>query len=432
MTAPRTTIDEIGAHQGRDVLLLGWMYNRRSSKKIHFLQLRDGTGAIQGVVVKNEVSEEVWERSGAATMESSVAVVGEVRADDRAPSGYELGVKDVQILNLAQDYPISKKEHGVDFLLDHRHLWIRSLRQRAILRVRAQVISAARGWLDGEGFTLVDSPIFTPNACEGTSTLFETEYFGDKAYLSQSGQLYNEATAMALGRVYCFGPTFRAEKSKTRRHLTEFWMLEPEMAFCDWEENMAIQERFLSAVVSRVVEKCRPDLTLLGREVEVLEKIQPPFPRISFREAATRLNEIGHKVDLNGDFGAEDETALSEQFDKPVMVHHFPAAVKAFYMKPDPGDSTLALCNDVLAPEGYGEIIGGGQRMDDLGMLEAALDKHELPHEPFQWYLDLRRYGSVPHSGFGIGVERTVAWLCKLPHVRETIPFPRTIYRCTP
>ncbi|MBI2942951.1 MAG: asparagine--tRNA ligase [Candidatus Wallbacteria bacterium] len=425
-------IKDLGAQVGNEVTLRGWMYNRRSSKTLHFLQLRDGTGVIQGVVVQAEVSPQTWKAAGDATMESSVAVTGIVREDKRAPTGVELSVRDVQLLHQAQEYPIQKKEHGIDYLLDLRHLWLRSTRQRAIMKVRATIIRACRDFLDQDGFTLIDAPIFTPNACEGTTTLFETEYFGSKAYLTQSGQLYMEAAAMALGRVYCFGPTFRAEKSKTRRHLTEFWMVEPEVAFNDWQDNMALQERFVSAMVGRVLAECGPDLKVLERDTSKLEKVAAPFPRISYTEAIERLQAAGRPVQWGDDFGAEDETLLSESFDRPLFVYQYPAAIKAFYMKPNPEDPRVALCNDLLAPEGYGEVIGAGQRMDDLEMLTAKIQEHGLPMKNFEWFLDLRRYGTVPHSGFGMGIERAVSWICGLQHVREAIPFPRTMYRNTP
>ncbi len=427
-----TLIKDLPSHIGEEISIAGWMYNRRSSKKLHFLQLRDGSGTVQGVVVKSEANEETWSAAGEATMESSVRIGGEVRKDERSPTGVELAVTSVEILALAQEYPISKKEHGIDFLLDNRHLWLRSRKQCAVLRVRARLIKACRDFLDDAGFTLVDAPIFTPNACEGTTSLFETDYFGSKAYLTQSGQLYMEAAAMALGRVYCFGPTFRAEKSKTRRHLTEFWMIEPEVAFNDWKDNMDLQERFMRAIVGRVLEECAEDLKVLERDLAPLEAISSPFPRITYTDAVATLKEKGQEIEWGDDFGAEHETVLSEVHGKPVFVHHYPAKVKAFYMKPDPDNEELALCNDLLAPEGYGEIIGAGQRMDDLDMLLAKIEEHGLPIEPFQWFLDLRRYGTVPHSGFGMGIERAVAWVCGLKHVRECIPFPRTMYRNTP
>jgi asparaginyl-tRNA synthetase len=428
----QTQIKDLPGHAGQEVIIRCWMYNKRSSKTLHFLQLRDGSGVVQGVVAQNEVSAAAWELAARLTMESAVAVTGLVREDKRSATGVELTVKELQLLQMAQEYPISKKEHGIDFLLDHRHLWLRSRRQRSILRIRAAIIRACRGFLDGEGFTLVDAPIFTPNACEGTTTLFETEYFGSKAYLTQSGQLYNEAAAMALGKVYCFGPTFRAEKSKTRRHLTEFWMIEPEMAFHDWQDNIAVQERFVSHVVRTVLAECEPDFQVLERDLEPLKKVEPPFPRLSYTQAVELLQKAGRDFKWGDDFGAEDETLISEQHDRPVFVFQYPAAIKAFYMKANPEDPRVVLCNDLLAPEGYGEIIGAGQREDSLEALQAKLAEHGLPQKNFEWYLDLRRYGTVTHSGFGMGIERMVSWLCKLEHVREAIPFPRTIYRNTP
>ncbi len=431
-SVPVVTIAAIGEYVGMRVEIRGWMYNKRSGKKIHFLQLRDGSGMIQGIVEKGVVEDRVWETAGELSMESSLHVRGTVVEDPRSPSGYEIRVDDLIPVQIAKDYPISKKEHGVEFLMDRRHLWLRSRRQWAALRVRATVIRAARDYLDSNGFLLVDAPIFTPNACEGTTTLFEVDYFGDKAYLSQSGQLYMEAAAMAHGKVYCFGPTFRAEKSKTRRHLTEFWMVEPEMAYCDWIRNMEVQEEFVCYIVSRVLEERRMELELLGRDLAPLEKVKPPFPRITYDEAVEILREEGFDFEWGHDFGGDEETALASRFDKPVFIHHFPMRMKAFYMKRDDSDPRYALCDDLLAPEGYGEIIGAGQREDDLDTLKSSIEAHGLPLEPFEWYLDLRRYGSVPHAGFGMGVERMVAWVCGLHHLRETIPFPRTIYRKSP
>jgi len=425
-------IDDIGRFEGRTVKLSGWLYNRRSSGKIHFLQLRDGTGIVQCVAGIKDVSTEVFELAGTLTQESSIIITGEVRKDDRAPGGYELTMKDLELVHLAQEYPISPKEHGVDFLMDHRHLWLRSKKQNAIMRVRAEIISAIRNYLDSNGFVMLDAPIFTPAACEGTTTLFETEYFDSKAYLSQSGQLYNEAGAMAFGKVYCFGPTFRAEKSKTRRHLTEFWMVEPEVAYLDLDGNMDLAEDFIVAIVSQVLEHRQKELEVLERDISKLECIKKPFPRISYTDAVDLLNKSGIKKEWGGDFGAEEETEISKHFDVPVMVHRYPSEVKAFYMKKDPGDERLSLCVDMLASEGYGEIIGGGQREDDYDTLRSAILKHGLPEEAFGWYLDLRRYGSVPHSGFGLGVERTVAWICGRHHIRECIPFPRLMTRLIP
>jgi asparaginyl-tRNA synthetase len=426
------TVETIAAHAGRTVTLRGWLAARRSSGKLHFLQLRDGTGTIQCVVVRNDVPPEAFAAADHLPQESALEVTGVPRADPRAPIGWELGVTDLRVISPSGEYPITPKEHGTAFLLDHRHLWIRSSRQHAILRVRAEVIRACREYLDGEGFVPFDAPILTPAACEGTTTLFPVEYFGDTAYLTQSGQLYAEAGALALGRVYCFGPTFRAEKSKTRRHLTEFWMVEPEMAFAGLDEDMDLAEDMLFHVVRRVRERRAAELTLLGRDLAPLARVEKPFPRIRYDEAIEILRGKGHPIEWGGDFGAEDETALSQEFDRPVMVHRYPAAVKAFYMKRDPADPRLALCVDVLAPEGYGEIVGGGQREDDAAALEERIRAHDLPLDAFGWYLDLRRFGSVPHAGFGMGIERCVAWLCGLHHVRETIPFPRMLERLRP
>jgi asparaginyl-tRNA synthetase len=429
----QTYIEDISRHAGEEVTIKGWLYNIRSSGKLMFPQIRDGSGIIQGVVFKKNVAEQVWEDFARLTQESSIVVTGMVRADERAPGGFELDVTGVEVLQVAEPYPVTPKEHGVEFLLDHRHLWIRSRLQHAILRVRAEVIRAVRDYFDSNGFILCDTPIFTPSACEGTTNLFEVDYLGDdKAYLTQSGQLYNEATAAAFGRVYTFGPTFRAEKSKTRRHLTEFWMVEPEVAFATLDDVMDLAEDFLVFVVGRVLENRRKELEVLERDVTKLEAIQKPFPRISYDEAARMLEEGGIDFEYGGDFGAPDETYISSQFDRPVMVHRYPAAVKAFYMKPDPEDPTKALGVDVLAPEGYGEVIGGGERSADLDFLREQIEKHELPEEAFDWYLDLRKYGTFPHGGFGMGIERCVAWICGIEHIREAIPFPRTIYRLKP
>ncbi len=425
-------IRDIGKHEGEEVTLRGWVYNKRSSGKIQFILIRDGSGIIQGVVFKGDVAPEMFALADELTQESSIIVTGKVRKDERAPSGYELSISDLKPVHKAVDYPISPKEHGVDFLMSNRHLWLRSSQQHAILSIRAEIIKACRDYLDEQGFVLVDAPILTPAACEGTTTLFETDYFGDKAYLSQSGQLYMEAAAMAFGRVYCFGPTFRAEKSKTRRHLMEFWMIEPEMAFADLDDDMRVQEEFVSYVVQRVLSERQRELEILERDTTKLKKVEPPFPRISYDEAVDILHKHGSEIEWGTDFGGGDETILAEQFEKPVFVHRYPAQCKAFYMKPDPERSEVALCADLLAPEGYGEIIGGGQRIDDLDLLEKRLTEHNLPAEAYQWYLDLRRYGSVPHSGFGMGIERSVAWICGLDHVRETIPFARMLYRIYP
>ena len=426
-------IEDIGRHVGETVTLKGWLHNRRSSGKIHFLILRDGSGFIQAVVSKAAVGDAVFRTLDHLSQETSLVVAGTVRADQRAPSGFEIDVTSVEVVAAAHDYPITPKEHGVDYLLDRRHLWIRSERQQAILRIRHEVIDAIRDFFNSRGFILTDTPIFTPAACEGTTTLFPVEYFEDqKAYLTQSGQLYLEANAMALGRVYSFGPTFRAEKSKTRRHLTEFWMVEPEVAFAGLPEVMDLAEDLVVSVVARVLDKRRRELSALERDVSKLEAVRKPFPRLSYDEAVSGLQAKGLPIQWGGDFGGPDETALSEDFDRPVMVHRFPSSIKAFYMKPDPERPELALGVDVLAPEGHGEIIGGGERLADLDLLLARIKEHDLPQEAFEWYVDLRRYGTVPHGGFGMGLERVVAWICKLDHVRETIPYPRMLYRLYP
>jgi asparaginyl-tRNA synthetase len=432
---PVVEIRNISEFAGQEVLIRGWLYNMRSSGKIVFPQIRDGSGIIQGVVMKSAVAPEVFERARSLTQESSIRVSGKVRADQRAPGGYELDVTEVEIVQLVpveNPYPITPKEHGVEFLMDHRHLWLRSARQRAILGVRHEIIKACRDYFDDRGFTLVDTPIFTPAACEGTTTLFEVGYFDDKAYLTQSGQLYNEAAAAAVGKTYCFGPTFRAEKSKTRRHLTEFWMIEPEVAYAHLDDAMALAEGLIAFVVERVLAKRRAELQALERDVTKLEKCVPPFPRLSYDEGVKILQGKGSEIKWGGDFGGTDETLLSEGFEKPVLVHRYPSQIKAFYMAPDPSRPEVALCVDVLAPEGYGEIVGGGERLADEKILLERIDEHKLPREAFEWYLDLRRYGSVPHAGFGMGIERVVAWACGLEHVRETIPFPRMLYRLTP
>jgi asparaginyl-tRNA synthetase len=429
----RLYIEDLASHVGEIVTLRGWLYNKRSSGKIRFLVIRDGTGLVQAVLLKNKVSEEVFATFDHLTQESSLEVTGMVRKEDRAPGGYELEVEQVKVFHVAQEYPISPKEHGIEFLMDRRHLWLRSSRQHAILRVRHQIIKAIREFFDDRGFTLLDSPIFTPAACEGTSTLFETEYFDlGKAYLTQSGQLYAEAGAMAFGKVYTFGPTFRAEKSKTRRHLTEFWMVEPEVAYADLNDDMELAEEFLEHVVQSVLTHRQAELKVLERNTRFLEAVRKPLPRITYDEAVAILKSKGVAFEWGNDLGGTDETIVSEQFDRPVMVHRYPANIKAFYMKRDPNNAELALAVDVLAPEGYGEIIGGSQREDDLDLLLQRLREHQLPQEAFEWYLDLRRYGSVPHAGFGLGVERTVSWICGLDHIRETIPFPRMIYRLSP
>lgn len=426
-------ISDVAKYVGQEITIKGWLYNIRSSGKLMFPQIRDGSGLIQGVVFKKNVSEEVWQACKELTQESAIIVKGQPRADERAPGGYELDVNDVQVVQIAGEYPITPKEHGIEFLMDHRHLWLRSRRQHAILKVRAEIIRAVRDFFDDRDFTLCDTPIFTPAACEGTTTLFECNYFDDeKAYLTQSGQLYNEATAMAFGKVYCFGPTFRAEKSKTRRHLTEFWMVEPEIAYATLDDVMSLAEEFLTSIVSRVLDKRREELKILERDISKLEAIAPPFPRLQYDDAAKMLKEGGLAFEYGGDLGAPDETFLSEKYDKPLMVHRYPAKVKAFYMEPDADREDLSLSVDILAPEGYGEIIGGGQRMTSLEKLRQRIAEHELPESAFDWYLDLRKYGSVPHSGFGMGIERCVTWICGIEHVRETIPFPRMLYRLKP
>jgi len=426
-------IEDIGKHEGEEVTIKGWLHTRRSSGKIHFLILRDGTGFIQAVMSKAAVGDDAFKAADHLSQETSIIVTGTARADSRAPSGFEIDVKRYEVVSLAHDYPITPKEHGVDYLLDRRHLWIRTERQQAILRVRHEIINAVRDHLNTQGFILADTPIFTPAACEGTTTLFPAQYFEDTtAYLTQSGQLYNEANAMALGRVYCFGPTFRAEKSKTRRHLTEFWMVEPEIAYADLDEVMRVAEGLVVAVVERVLERRARELKVLERDTTKLEAVKAPFPRITYDDAVQRLQAQGLPIQWGGDFGGPDETAVAQMFDRPVMVHRYPSAIKAFYMKPDPQRPELALGVDVLAPEGYGEIIGGGERLADLDLLLARIKEHNLPQEAFEWYLDLRRYGTVPHGGFGMGIERVVAWICGLDHVRETIPYPRMLYRLYP
>ena len=426
-------IDDIARFEGQPVTLRGWLHKRRSSGKIHFLTVRDGTGFIQSVMSKAAVGEELFERADHLGQETSLVVEGTVRADERAPGGYEIDVAGLEVVGESHDYPITPKEHGVDYLLDRRHLWIRSPRQQAILRIRHAVVDAVRDFFNSRGFTLADTPIFTPAACEGTTTLFPVQYFDDAtAYLAQSGQLYNEANIMALGRVYCFGPTFRAEKSKTRRHLTEFWMVEPEMAFATLDDAIELGEALVVAVVARVLEIRQRELVTLERDVSALERVQAPFPRITYDEAVETLNAKGQAFEWGGDFGGTDETVLAEQFDRPVAVHRFPSKIKAFYMKSDADRPELSLSVDILAPEGYGEIIGGGQREDDLDVLLARIKAHDLPQEAFEWYLDLRRYGTVPHSGFGMGIERLLAWLCGLEHLREAIPYPRMLYRLYP
>ncbi len=431
--ATRTTVRHLSEHVGQEVELRGWLYKFRGKGKIAFVHLRDGSGVVQAVVKRDAVGKETIDALKEAGQEASVILRGEVRADERAPGGYEVDATAAEVVSKAADeYPIALQDHGIDFLLSKRHLWLRSSKQHAVIRVRNEVVKAIRDFFYEREFVLVDAPIFTPAACEGTSTLFEVGYFDDKAYLTQSGQLYMEAAAMAHGKAYCFGPTFRAEKSKTRRHLTEFWMVEPEMAYATLDDVMALAEEFLEYVVARALERCQEELKVLERDTTALERVKRPFPRISYAEAVKLLHDKGHAFADGDDFGAPDETAISEHFDRPVMIHRYPAAVKAFYMKRDPEDDTKALGVDVIAPEGVGEVIGGGERATDLAFLEEQIAAHGLPKEAFEWYLDLRRYGSVPHGGFGLGLERTVAWICGREHVREAIPFPRTIYRKEP
>jgi len=425
-------IEDIAKYVGEKVELRGWVYNKRSSGRVRFLLVRDGTGILQCTIFSPEKEHPLFDKFEELTQESSLIVRGKVKEDKRAPGGYELEVEDIEIIHIAKDYPITPKPHGISFLMDHRHLWLRSARQHAILQIRVEVIRAIRDFFDERGFRLMDTPILTPSACEGTTTLFETKYFDEKAYLSQSGQLYNEATAMAFGKVYCFGPTFRAEKSKTRRHLLEFWMVEPEVAFATLDDVIELGEDLVVYIVSRVLERRKKELETLNRDTKPLEKITKPFPRITYKEAIKILKEKGSKIEFGDDFGAPEETILSNSFEKPVCVTHYPLKVKAFYMQPDPENPDLALCVDMLAPEGYGEIIGGGQRIHDYDLLLKKIKEHNLPVENYQWYLDLRKYGTVPHAGFGLGVERTVAWICKIDHIRETIPFPRMLYRMYP
>jgi asparaginyl-tRNA synthetase len=431
---PLVTVADVARYEGQTIRLQGWLYSRTEKGKLAFLRLRDGTGLIQAVVLEDNVEAESWEMVGAATQESSVEAVGSVRRDRRAPGGFELEVKQFTVISLAEDgYPVQPKEHGTGFLMQQRHLWIRSPRQATILRIRATIIRAIRDWLDDHGFVNVDTPILTPAACEGTTTLFETDYFGEPAYLTQSGQLYNEASIAALGKVYCFGPTFRAEKSKTRRHLTEFWMVEPEIAFASLEDVIEVAEAFVCHIVERTLEQHEAQMTeLLGRDLAPLQRVKPPFPRLSYDEAVQLLHQRGLDFNWGDDFGAPHETAVSEAFDQPVFVYHYPAAVKAFYMEEVPGRPDLSRSVDLIAPEGYGEIIGGGQRAASRDLIERRIAEHELPREAYDWYVDLRRYGSVPHAGFGLGVERTVAWLCGLPHLREAIAFPRMLEKLYP
>jgi asparaginyl-tRNA synthetase len=431
--ADHVYIQDIAAHVGKEVTLKGWLADKTDKGKLQFLRVRDGTGFIQAVVFAKDVSPETFDAAKRSTQESSLIVTGIPRQDARAPGGFELSVKDLEVVQIANDYPITPKEHGIEFLMEHRHLWLRSPRQHAIMRTRAHIIKAIRDWLDNNGFLLMDTPILTPAAVEGTTTLFETDYFGTPAYLTQSGQLYNEANSMAFGKVYCFGPTFRAEKSKTRRHLTEFWMVEPEWAYGTLDDYMRVAEEFVSYIAQTVLKERAAELQILERDLSKLQNVAPPFPRISYTEEVELLHKNGYPdFQWGEDFGAPHEAAISESFDRPVFVHHYPTEIKAFYMERDVNDPTVCLSADLLAPEGYGEIIGGGQRSADLEYLERQIEHHKLPRAAYEWYLDLRKYGTVPHCGFGLGVERTVAWICKLDHVRETIAFPRMLERIYP
>lgn len=426
-------IAEIGNYEGELVSIKGWLYNQRSSGKIKFMIIRDGTGFLQGTLVKSEMEEEYFNLLDELNHESSIIVEGIVKKEQRAPSGFEMLVKTIKVVqNAEEDYPISLKKHGVGFLMNYRHLWIRTERQNAILRIRVEIVKAIHHFLQKKGFYLIESPILTPAACEGTTTLFETDYFGDKAYLTQSGQLYNEASAMAFGKVYCFGPTFRAEKSKTRRHLMEFWMVEPEAAYFDFNDNNQLQEELIVNIVEHVLQHCTMELKMLERDISALEKIKSPFPYISYDDAIKLIQKEGSTTKWGDDLGGEDETIISQQFDKPVFIHHFPTVCKAFYMNPDPDRPETVLGADLIAPQGYGEIIGGGERIHDYNLIKQRIKEHNLPEEDYQWYIDLRKYGSVPHSGFGLGVERTVAWICNLTHIRETIPFPRMLNKIYP
>ncbi|MFQ5929748.1 MAG: asparagine--tRNA ligase [Acidobacteriota bacterium] len=429
---PHVYIADIAEHADQEVTVKGWLYNKTHKGKLRFLLVRDGTGILQAVVFQKNVPPEVFEASDTLTQESSLIVTGKIRKDDRAPGGFEMDVKHLEVVEVAEAYPLTPKEHGTAFLMENRHLWLRSSRQHAILKLRSEIIRACRAFFDERGFVLVDTPIITPAACEGTSTLFEIDYFDEKAYLTQSGQLYNEAACMAVGKTYCFGPTFRAEKSKTRRHLMEFWMVEPEVAYADLDDIMKLAEECVSYIVQWVLDRNKEELKTLERDTTLLEKAHPPFPRISYHDAFDILEKEGTETPRGSDFGGTDETIISNHFEQPVIVHRFPQAVKAFYMEPDPQDSELALCMDMLAPEGYGEIVGGSQRIHDYELLVQRIKEHNLPMEAFQWYLDLRKYGSVPHSGFGMGIERLVAWICDIDHVRETIAFPRMLYRIYP
>jgi asparaginyl-tRNA synthetase len=425
-------IEDIGKHEGKEVIVKGWLYNKRSSGKIRFILLRDGTGVVQSVIAKGDVNEKTFEAADSITQESSIILKGKVRKDERAPGGHEIVATDIEVLQTAQDYPITPKEHSIEYLMPLRHLWLRSRKQNAIMRIRHELIKACRDFLDSRGFINADTPILTPASVEGTTTLFPVDYYGDTVYLAQSGQLYNEATIGALGKVYCFGPTFRAEKSKTRRHLTEFWMLEPEVAFLDLEGVMDLAEDMTVFVVERVLEKRKTELKTLERELKKLEKIKKPFPRITYQEAVTIIQKKHKDFKYGDDFGAPHETVISESYDKPVFIHHYPAGVKAFYMKRDPDDDSLSLSVDMIGPEGIGELIGGGQREDDYDILLKGIKENKLPQEAYKWYLDLRKFGTCPHSGFGLGIERTIAWICGIKHVRETIPFPRMLERVYP
>ena len=427
-----TVIEKIGASVGKEATLTGWVYNKRSSGKVRFVILRDGTGVIQCVFLKGQVPDAAFELADSVTQESSVAVTGLVREEKRAPGGFELTATDLKLVQLSEPYPITPKEHGVEFLMEHRHLWLRSARQHAVLRIRSEIVKAMRDYLDDNGFVLGDTPILTPAAGEGTTTLFPVDYYGEQVYLAQTGQLYNEAIAASVRKTYCFGPTFRAEKSKTRRHLMEFWMLEPEVAFLELAGDMTLAEELVTYAVQRVLAKRKPELATLERDTTKLEAVKAPFPRISYLDAVKLLQDKGKEIKPGDDFGGDDETVLGEAFDRPVMIHHYPAAIKAFYMKRDPQDTSLALCFDMIASEGYGEIVGGSQREDELAELEKRIVENKLPPEAYRWYVDVRRYGSFPHSGFGLGLERTVAWICGLKHIRETIPFPRMLEKVYP
>lgn len=428
----RIWIEELDSYIGQKVKIAGWVFNKRSSGKIKFLLLRDGSGVCQAVLSKFDVSEDIFDKHKDISLEASISLIGTVKKEEKAAGGFEILIEDLEVIGKSENYPIGKKEHGIEFLLDQRHLWLRSSKQRAIMKIRHEVIKASRDFLNNLGFINVDSPIFTPSACEGTTTLFEVDYFDSKAYLSQSGQLYNEASVMAHGKVYCFGPVFRAEKSKTRRHLTEFWQIEPEIAFIDLDQNMQLIEDMTLYILKKVIENREEELKILERDIDFLKNIKGPFPRISYTDAVDILKKKGNEIEWGGDFGAPDETSLTEGYNTPVFVHRFPAKIKAFYMKNDPENQDLALGVDMLAPEGYGEIVGGGIREEDPDILRRKIKDHDLPLEMFQWFLDLREYGTVPHGGFGMGIERTVCWICGINHVREAIPFPRTIYRLIP